>query len=137
MVKKIIKTQEDLAEIIEKLQKLKIKEYLVFAIEKLVKADNKQLRSYWMLIDICRNWMNSKGNNFSIEEVDYYFRIKSGHYKLISGEKIVKSLSRNKGTTKDDMNNIINTILEFGIKNNIENCNITSYELKSLLENYK
>ena len=35
------------------------------------------------------------------------------------------------------MTNIINNILEFGIDNNITDCYIDSYDLESLLNNYK
>lgn len=105
------------------------------SIEKL--ADNtKQLKSYWMLIEVCKNFMNEKGNNFTKEQVDYYFRMKAKHYTDIDGIIVIKSISKRNGATKEEMTNLINTILDFGKQNQIKDCEIISPYLRDLLKNY-
>ena len=94
------------------------------------------LRAYWVLIDVVRNWMNDKGNNFSKEEVSSYFKIRSGFYSEMDGEKLPKSIANNSGCTYDDMRNIIESIINFGIENGIEDCEIVNTDLWDLLENY-
>ncbi len=137
-MKKIIKTQEQLKDYITKLNNYNLKEPITIEVEKLYKnKTNQQLRSFWMLIRIVKLWMNEKGNNFTDEEVKNYFLIKSGHYQEINNVKLAKSIANTSNTTKQDMTNIINNILEFGIDNNITDCYIDSYDLESLLNNYK
>lgn len=137
-MKKIIRTQEQLQEYITKLNNYNLKEPIIIEVEKLYKnKTNSQLRSFWMLIRICKLFMNSKGNNFTDEEVATYFKIKAGHYIEQDNIKLPKSIANNSNTTKQDITNIINVILEFGIDNNIEDCYIDSYDLQSLLTNYK
>lgn len=137
-MKKVIKTQEQLKDYITKLNNYNLKEPITIEVEKLYKnKTNQQLRSFWMLIRIVKLWMNEKGNNFTDEEVKNYFLIKSGHYQEINNVKLAKSIANTSNTTKQDMTNIINNILEFGIDNNITDCYIDSYDLESLLNNYK
>ena len=137
-MKKVIKTQEQLKDYITKLNNYNLKEPITIEVEKLYKnKTNQQLRSFWMLIRIVKLWMNEKGNNFTDEEVKNYFLIKSGHYQEINNVKLAKSIANTRNTKKQDMTNIINNILEFGIDNNITDCYIDSYDLESLLNNYK
>lgn len=137
-MKKVIKTQEQLKDYITKLNNYNLKEPITIEVEKLYKnKTNQQLRSFWMLIRIVKLWMNEKGNNFTDEEVKNCFLIKSGHYQEINNVKLAKSIANTSNTTKQDMTNIINNILEFGIDNNITDCYIDSYDLESLLNNYK
>ena len=137
-MKKVIKTQEQLKDYITKLNNYNLKEPITIEVEKLYKnKTNQQLRSFWMLIRIVKLWMNEKGNNFTDEEVKNYFLIKSGHYQEINNVKLAISIANTSNTTKQDMTNIINNILEFGIDNNITDCYIDSYDLESLLNNYK
>lgn len=132
---KIINNQEDLNNILKRLNNFKLKSPLVLSIEKL--ADNtKQLKSYWMLIEVCKNFMNEKGNSFTKEQVDYYFRMKAKHYTDIDGIIVIKSISKRNGATKEEMTNLINTILDFGKQNNIRDCEIISPYLRDLLEKY-
>ena len=115
-MKKVIKTQEQLKDYITKLNNYNLKEPITIEVEKLYKnKTNQQLRSFWMLIRIVKLWMNEKGNNFTDEEVKNYFLIKSGHYQEINNVKLAKSIANTSNTTKQDMTNIINNILEFGI----------------------
>lgn len=122
-MKHIIKTQEELKEYINKLNNYNLKEPITIELEKLYKnKTNQQLRSFWMLIRVVKLWMNEKGNNFTDEEVKNYFLIKSGHYQEFNNVKLAKSITNTSNTTKQDMINIINNILEFGITYNIKDC---------------
>ena len=47
-----------------------------------------------------------------------------------------KSIDAKSFTTKEDMEKLINTILNFGCENEIEDCYIESYEMQNLLKNY-
>lgn len=135
---KIIRTQEQLEEATNKLKNYKLKEPIIIEIKKLFdKRTNQQLRSFWLLIKVIKLWMNEQDNNFTDEEVATYFKIKAGHYIEKDSIKIAKSIAFNSDTTKKDMEKIINTILDFGIENNIEDCYIDSYDLNELLINYK
>lgn len=96
----------------------------------------KQLRSFWLLINKIKSWMNEQGNNFTQEQVCYYFKIKSGLYEEKDGVKMPKSISNFGNISKKEMKQLIDTVLEFGIDNNIPDCMIEPYELSSLLENY-
>lgn len=135
---KIIRTQEQLQEAVNKLKNYKLKEPIIIEVKKLFdKRTNQQLRSFWLLIKVIKLWMNEQDNNFTDEEVATYFKIKAGHYIEKDNIKIAKSIAFNSDTTKKDMEKIINTILDFGIENNIEDCYIDSYDLNELLINYK
>ena len=138
-MKKIIRTIDELKELFIKVKsKLEKKEAQIIEIEPLFnKRTNKQLRSYWLLIKTCKFFMNSHGNDFTDEEVSYYFKIKSGHYTELDGVKLAKSISDKSLTTKAEMEHLINTILEFGVENGIDDCRIDSEELRSLLSYYE
>ena len=137
-MKKVIRTKEQLNKLIEYIKQFKLVEPITINIEKLYnKRSAPQLRSFWLLINIVKLWMNEQGNNFTSEEVATYFKLQAGHYKTINGVKIAKSIADKSDTTKEDMKNIIDCILEFGINNNIEDCYIDNYELNELLNYYR
>lgn len=135
-MKKIIRSYEELVEIFKKIKE--IKEPLVLDVEKLAnKRSHKQLRSYWLLIKICKLWMAEQGQHFTDEEVSYYFKIKAGFFNEFNGVKMAKSISDKSTCSKKDMENLINTILDFGIENNIEDCYIENQEMEELLKFYE
>lgn len=101
------------------------------------KRSSNQLRAYWMLIRIVKDYMNSEGNSFDDKTVSDYFKIHSGHFEVIDDVKIPKSIAFNSGTTRVEMKNIIDAILKFGIDNNIKGCHIESDVLKDLIASYK
>jgi hypothetical protein len=81
--------------------------------------------------------MNSfEGNNFNQEQISDYFKMKAGHKEEIRGEYLPKSIQIKSDCTQNDMNNLIDTILEFGKENDIQGCFIDNEERKSLIENY-
>lgn len=137
-MKKILRTVEDLKQVFFFLKEKVAKEPLIIDVESLFnKRSNPQLRAYWLLIRACKVFMNSKGNDFSDEEVSYYFKIKANHYTELNEVKIAKSISDKSLTTKEEMEKLINTILDFGCENEIEDCQITSNEMKELLKYYE
>jgi hypothetical protein len=101
------------------------------------KGSDKQLRSYWMLINIVRGYMNDQGNNYSQEEVSDYFKINSSHYRVIGSNKIPRSIKKSSKTTVEEMKGLITTILEFGKDHCIKNCHIEDQALKELLTYYR
>lgn len=101
------------------------------------KNSNQQLRAYWRLIKVCKNFMNNHGNNFDDETVSDYFKLKSGHYGEVDGIKLPRSIALNSGTTTKDMKHLIDTILEFSLDNEIEDCFIENQELDELLKYYE
>lgn len=101
------------------------------------KNSNKQLRAYWRLIKVCKVFMNDNGNNFTDEEVSIYFKLKSSHYTEVDAVKIPRSIALESGTTTQEMKQLIDTILEFGLEFNIDGCEICNDELESLLEYYE
>ena len=135
-MKRIIRNEQELIDTFKKLQT--IKEPIVLEAEKLAnRRTNKQLKSYWMLIGICRLWMAEQGQNFSKEEISNYFKIKSGFYTDINGVKMAKSISDKANCSRENMKNLIDTILDFGAENGIEDCYIEDYELEELLKYYE
>ena len=81
--------------------------------------------------------MNNQGNNFNDEVVSDYFKIKSGHYHEVDGVKLPRSIALDSGTTTKEMKQLIDTILEFGLDNGIEDCYIENQELNELLKYYE
>jgi hypothetical protein len=81
--------------------------------------------------------MNNHGNNFDDETVSDYFKLKSGHYGEVDGIKLPRSIALNSGTTTKDMKHLIDTILEFSLDNEIEDCFIENQELDELLKYYE
>jgi hypothetical protein len=136
-MKKIVRTLEDLIKVFHILKDKVAKEPLMIDVEPLFnKRTSPQLRSFWLLIRACKVFMNSTGNNFTDEEVSYYFKIKANHCTELDGVKMAKSISDKSLATKEQMENLINTILDFGAENEIDNCEITSSEMQELLKYY-
>lgn len=136
-MKCIIRNYNQLVDLFKKLKPKVEKEPFIIDCEPLInKRSGQQLRAYWLLIQIVKMWMNEKGNNFSNEEVSCWFKIKAGFYTEINGLKIPKSISDKACCTKDDMKNLIDCILDFGIKNDIDNLFIDSYDYQSLMDYY-
>ena len=128
-MRRIIRTKEQLNNVINHLGALRLQEPFIINVEKLYnKRTAPQLRSFWLLINIIKVWMNEQGNNFTKEDVATYFKLKAGFYKVIDGVKIAKSIADKSNTTKEDMAEIINCILDFGID---------SYELEQILKLYE
>ena len=137
-MKKIIYNQSLFNSFIEKLKTYIIKEPITIEIEKLYKnRSNKQLRTFWLLVRILKTHMNECGNNFTDEDVATYFKLKAGHYIEKDNLKLPKSIDSKSGTTKTEMNKIINCMLEMGIDNNWEDVYIESEELNTLLNEYE
>jgi hypothetical protein len=136
-MKKIARNLQDLVNIFTILKERITKEPLIIDVESLFnKRTNPQLRAFWLLIKVCKIFMNTKGNNFTDEEVAYYFKIKAGHYTELDNVKMAKSISDKSLTTKEEMENLINAILDFGAENELEDCQISSYEMQELLKYY-
>ncbi len=148
----IIRTEQDKQDFSLSFSKSKInpQKPIVINIDYFYKKNsNQQLRAYWRLIKVCKNFMNNLGNNFTDEEVSTYFKIRSGHYTEVKGVveqvcngidrdciKIPRSIALDSGTTTKEMKQLIDTILEFGLDNGIEDCYIESQELDELLKYY-
>ena len=98
---------------------------------------SNQLRAYWVLINVVKNWMNSQGNSYTEDNVSDYFKWKSGYCIEIEGEMVVKSIANQSNCSVEEMEKLITTILEFGIKNGIDGCEIDDLELKSILNYYQ
>ena len=113
------------------------KDFVVTIAKYSPKRSDKQLRSYWMLINSARRYMNSQGNNFTQEEFSDFFKIRAGHCKYLDHTQIPKSISNRSSTTADEMQTLITVILEFGQEYNIKDCYIEDQELKELLTYYE
>ena len=115
-----------------------IKNDFVVRIEKYSpKKSNQQLRSYWMLVNSVKKWMQEQGNNFTQEEVSYWFKIRSRHVHKVMDKEVPRSISNKSTTTKDEMRNLINVILEFGLDNQIKDCYIEPKAFEELLTFYR
>ena len=101
------------------------------------KQSEVQLRGYWRLITVCKNYMNEQGNNYTKEEVSNYFKIKAGHYNDIEGNKTPKSIKRRSDTTKQEMSNLMRCIVAFGVEFEIQDCFLEPTVLKEMLSYYK
>lgn len=101
------------------------------------KRSDNQLRSYWRLIRVVKNFMNEHGNLFNDEEVSNWIKVRAGHYQEIKGEKIPKSIANKSSCTVEQMRTIIEFILAFGIEYNIQDCYIRDEELEDLLKFYQ
>lgn len=135
-MKRIYRNEKELVDIFRKIKAKGFKEPRTITDENLYRDKAPQLRAYWLLINICRSYMNSKGNKFTEEQVDEYFKKIAGHTIKIGNETICRSIAFKSDCTKEDMQNLIETILEFGLDNEIKDCFICSYDLKDLLNNY-
>ena len=94
------------------------------------------LRAYWVLIKAVTDWMNSQGNCFTKENVSDYFKIQSGHARIVRMYSVPKSISDRADCRREDMERLINTVLIFGAENGIENCYIEDRDLKGILDYY-
>jgi ribosomal protein S17E len=101
------------------------------------KRSRNQLTGFWRLVDLIQEYMNNQGNNFSKSEVASYFKILSGHSKIINGIEIEKSIANKSDTTISDMKKIIDSMIKFGIDNGIKNCHLSPYEEKEILKYFK
>jgi len=101
------------------------------------KRSGSQLRAYWVLINSIRVWSAEQGNNYTKEDLSDYFKMRSGHTKEVMGVIRVKSISDRSETTNEDMKNLINTILDFGLDHGIEDCRIDPKELREMLKFYE
>tara|TARA_Y100000310_G_scaffold75263_1_gene71530 strand:- start:4498 stop:4998 length:501 start_codon:yes stop_codon:yes gene_type:complete len=106
----------------------------------------KQLMAYWVLIKVVREYINNQqgGYEYSPEEISDYFKIEAGHCIEVSTkclgkekEKKPRSISKKSKTTREEMRNLINTIIEFGAIYDIEGCYIEDKELKDMLSYFK
>ena len=102
------------------------------------KRSGKQLRAYWVLIGKVREYMNQErfGNNYDDDDISNYMKDQARHYKVVNGREVLASIKTSSSCTRDQMNRLINTILEFGIKHKIPDCDIADYELDKLLQCY-
>lgn len=133
----ILRTEQDKQNFSLSFSKFKLKAPIVINIDLFYKKNsNQQLRAYWRLIKVCKNFMNNLGNKFNDEEVSTYFKIKSGHYIEVDDVKLPRSIALESGTTTKDMKHIIDVILEFGLDNEIEDCYIENQEMEELLKYY-
>ena len=134
----IIRNREQLIDLFKKLNKTIEKEEIIVDVEKAVnQRSGKQLRSFWLLISVVRNFFLENGNNWSSDDIASYFKIKAGLYKELNGVKIPNSISNKAHATKEDMEKLIDCIIEFGAENNIENCYLLDEEREMLLNYYK
>lgn len=134
----ILRTDKDKQDFCLSFSNFKLKAPIVINIDLFYKKNsNQQLRAYWRLIKVSKVFMNNLGNSFTDEEVSTYFKIKSGHYSEIDGVKIPRSIALDSGTTTVEMKVLIDTILEFGLLNEIEDCYIERQELDELLKYYE
>ena len=101
------------------------------------KRSGKQLRSYWLLVRVIKDYMNSQGNIFTNDQVSDWVKINAGHYAEVDGLKIAKSIAGKSDATVDDMVKILEFMLNFGIEHNIRDCFIASTEYDEIINFYK
>lgn len=101
------------------------------------KRSGSQLKVYWHLIKVVREYMNRGGNNYSKSVVDEWAKRGGGHYEIINGEKYGKSIANKSDCTIEDMRNIIEFILQFGAEHHIDECYIEDKDLEILLNYYR
>ena len=101
------------------------------------KRSGAQLKSFWRLVRVIRDYMNSKGNFFNDEEIAAWIKISAGHFHTINGEKIAKSIANKSTTTVDDMIRILEFMLDFGAEHKIKDCYIASTEYDEIINFYK
>ena len=97
----------------------------------------KQLKAYWRLLKIIKDYMNFQGNFYCDEEVHQWVKMSAGHYSIINNEKVARSIANDKGATKEDMIKIFDFIKHFGIEHGLKGCEIESEEMRALLDCYK
>ena len=97
------------------------------------KRSGQQLKGYWVLIRIVKDWMTEQGNNFTDEEVSNYFKIRAGHYSNIGGVQTPKSISNKSSITVLEMEKLLREIEIFGASNEIPNCYLEDQAKKEML----
>ena len=97
------------------------------------KRSGQQLKGYWVLIRIVKDWMTEQGNNFTDEEVSNYFKIRAGHYSNIGGVQTPKSISNKSSITVLEMEKLLREIEIFGASNEIPNCYLEDRAKKEML----
>ena len=115
------------------LGEIKIKDNFEIEIKKTSKRSGQQLNSYWRWVKTIKDYRNSQGNFFCDEEIHQWIKISAGHYKIIDGEKVAKSISSDSNTTKEDMKNIFDFIKHFAIKHGLKNYDISEREMNKIL----
>ena len=101
------------------------------------KRSGNQLKAFWVLIKVIKDWMWEQGNTYTAENISDWIKIRAGHCVEIDGDVFAKSIANKSDCTKEQMEVIIHTILQFGAENGIEGCEIEDRDLKELLEWYK
>jgi hypothetical protein len=101
------------------------------------KRSPKQLRGFWRLIDCIRDTLEERGHFFFSDEIKDLMLEKAGHVKVIEGIKIVRSINGKSDTTKEEMKNIIESILNYAIEKGIHNCYLEEREKVELINYYK
>lgn len=101
------------------------------------KRSGQQLRAYWRLIHVLKNWMNEQGNLFTDEQVSAWVKIQAGHYQEIQGDRIAKSIANKSDAIVEDMIRIIEFIIDFGKNWGIKDCFIATNEYDEILDFYR
>ena len=96
------------------------------------KRSGQQLKGYWVLIRIVKDWMTEQGNNFTDEEVSNYFKIRAGHYSNIGGVQTPKSISNKSSITVLEMEKLLREIEIFGAEHGIPNCYLEDQAKKEM-----
>jgi hypothetical protein len=134
-----IKNYEDLVKAFSQLKEKGFPKPYILTTEPVIeKRTGKQLRAYWRLINVVKNFMNHDcGNNFTAEHVSHWFKLKSGFFVIHENEKLPKSISDNSDCKREDMINILENILDFGRTFDIKDCFLMNDEWEEILRNYK
>lgn len=101
------------------------------------KVRGGELRAYWVLITIVKDWLFEQGNINSKEEVSEMFKHLAGHTKIINGVEVSRSIANNSDCTWKDMSNLLSCILAFGQENNIVGCELKEKDKEEIRKNYE
>lgn len=101
------------------------------------KRSGQQLRAFWRLVKVIKDYMNSQGNRFTDKEVASWIKISAGHFEEISGQKVAKSIANKSDATVDNMVKILEFMLDFGNEHKIKDCYIASTEYSEIINFYK
>ena len=96
------------------------------------KRSGQQLKGYWVLIRIVKDWLVDQGNDMTDKQVSDYFKIEAGHYTELNGVKTAKSISNRSSVTVQEMEMILRKIESFGIEFGIEGCYLKNKEEEEL-----
>lgn len=138
MSRKIIRNIEELKNAFSIIKKVvENGDPVILEAEKLTnKRTEKQLKGYWVLINSLVAFFNENGLYYTKEMVSDVFKIKAGLYKEIQGVKVPLSISNKSKRTKQQMERLIDTIMEFGMENNIQDCWLNDGEKMEILNSY-